>query len=479
MAPEGGYRPPDGQGRGDERQRQISEIPSTSGLNGALMGAMPPTHNPRAAPPAAARRPLDSDSCATETGARMATFALIMSGGGARGAYEAGVLSYVLDELPRRLGRPVRFQIITGTSVGAIHACYVAATLGRPHTGRGLIDIWRSLEVRGVYHVGVGDVVGIPLRLLGLAGQRTMPAEGAIPERLTGLLDTLPLERLVRESIPWQDLRRQVDAGEVGAVAVTATEISSGKSVVWVDNREGVVRRWARDPFVIARPARLGPAHALASAAIPFLFPAPRIDGAYYCDGGLRLNTPLAPALRLGADRLLIVGLRHTPTPEEEAALAAPREANYSSLAYLGGKVLNALLLDHVDYDVDRLRLVNAILDTGARAYGPGFLPRINQVIEQMRGTPYRVVRAVYVLPPRDLAVMAAECLEAHRGGPGLRAWLSDAALRYAVHGIPGEADLLSYLYFDRCYAHHLIELGQADAEARADELVEFFRDGG
>jgi len=189
----------------------------------------------------------------------MARFALIMSGGGARGAYEAGVLSYVLDDLPRRLERPVRFQILTGTSVGAIHACYVAATLGRPHAGRGLIDIWRSLEVRGVYQVGVGDVVGIPLRLLGLAGQRTMPAEGAIPERLTGLLDTLPLERLVRESIPWDDLRRHVDAGEVDAVALAATEISSGKSVVWVDNREGAVRRWARDPFVIARPARLGP----------------------------------------------------------------------------------------------------------------------------------------------------------------------------------------------------------------------------
>jgi len=409
----------------------------------------------------------------------MARFALIMSGGGARGAYEAGVLSYVLDDLPRRLERPVRFQILTGTSVGAIHACYIAATLGRPHAGRGLIDIWRSLEVRGVYQVGVGDVVGIPLRLLGLAGRRTMPAEGAIPERLTGLLDTLPLERLVRESIPWDDLRRHVDAGEVDAVAVAATEISSGKSVVWVDNREGAVRRWARDPFVIARPARLGPGHALASAAIPFLFPAPRIDGAYYCDGGLRLNTPLAPALRLGADRLLIVGLRHMPTPAEEAALAAHREANYSSLAYLAGKVLNALLLDHVDYDVDRLRLVNAILDTGARAYGPDFLRRINQVIEQMRGTPYRVVRDVYVLPSRDLSVMAAECLEAHRGGAGLRAWLSDAALRYTVRGIAGEADLLSYLYFDHCYAEHLIELGRADAEARADELVTFFRDDG
>src|SRR5213076_3605516 len=118
------------------------------------------------------------------------------------------------------------------------------------------------LERERVEEAGQALGDGIPLRLLGLAGQRTMPAEGAIPERLTGLLDTLPLERLVRESIPWDDLRRHVDAGEVDAVAVAATEISSGKSVVWVDNREGAVRRWARDPFVIARPARLGPGHA-------------------------------------------------------------------------------------------------------------------------------------------------------------------------------------------------------------------------
>ncbi len=404
-------------------------------------------------------------------------FALVMSGGGARGAYEAGVLSWVLDELPGRIGRPIRFEIITGTSVGAIHACYVAATLGRAGSGRRLVDIWTSLEVSGVYRVGVGDVVGIPLRLLGLAPQTRRPSVGGIPDRLTGLLDTAPLERLVRDSIAWPDLRRHVDSGEVEAVAIAATEIGSGKSVVWVDNREGTVRRWARDPFVIARPAHLGPEHALASAAIPFLFPAPRIDGGFYCDGGLRLNTPLAPALRLGADRLLIVGLRHVPTPAEEAELAAHREGNYGSLSYLAGKVLNALLLDHVDYDVDRLRLVNAILDTGVRAYGPDFLRRINVVIEELRGTPYRVVKNLYLLPSRDLSVIAADCLAHHRRPAGVRAWLSDAALRYAIHGIVAEADLLSYLYFDRCYTGHLIELGRGDAEAHADELAAFFED--
>ena len=420
------------------------------------------------------RRPADLPATAAGAPRR---FALVMSGGGARGAYEAGVLSYVLDDLPRRLGRPARFQIITGTSVGAIHACFVAATLGRPGAGRRLIDIWHSLEVGGVYRVGMSDVVGIPLRLLGLRRAGTRPPEGSIPERLTGLLDTMPLERLVRDRIPWADLRQHVDSGEIEAIAVAATEIGSGKSVVWVDNREHAVRRWAHDPFVIARPAALGPEHALASAAIPFLFPAPRIEDSFYCDGGLRLNTPLAPALRLGADHLLIVGLRHAPTPEEEARLAVHREANYSSVTYLAGKVLNALLLDHVDYDVDRLRLVNAILDTGTRAYGPEFLTRINAVIEELRGTPYRVVRNVYLLPSRDLAVIAADCLEHHHRADGLRAWFSDAALRYAVHGIAAEADLLSYLYFDRCYADHLIELGRADAEAHADELAAFFAD--
>jgi len=403
-------------------------------------------------------------------------FALVMSGGGARGAYEAGVLSYVLDELPGRLGAPLRFRIVTGTSVGAIHACYVAASLGQPGAGARLLDIWRALEIGGVYRLGLRDVAGLPLRLLGLTRPRTAPAEAGIPERLTGLLDSLPLERIVRERIAWDDLRRNLDTGVLEAVAVTATEIASGKSIVWVDNREGVVRRWARDPFVLARPTRLGPGHALASAAIPFLFPAPRIDGAYYCDGGLRLNTPLAPALRLGADRLLIIGLRHVPTATEEAALAAHHEASFGSLIYLGGKVLNALLLDHVDYDVDRLRLVNAILDTGVRTYGPAFLARINETVEELRGTPYRVVRNVYILPSRDPGVMAAECLAAHRHPAGLRAWLSDAALRYTVHGAAAEADLLSYIYFDGCYADHLIALGRADAAAHEDELLAFFR---
>lgn len=399
-------------------------------------------------------------------------FGLVLSGGGARGAYEVGVLGFLLDELPRRLGRPLQVDVVTGTSVGAIHACYVAASLGQPDAGARLAEVWKQLHVSGVYQLGIGDVIALPRRLLGLGSVAVETEDG-----LMGLLDTAPLEKLVRETIPWERLRENIDRGMPDALAVAATDIATGKSVVWIDRHGGRIDGSARDPFVLPRLTRIDANHALASAAIPFLFPALKVDGSYFCDGGLRLNTPLAPALRLGVDRLLVVGLRHLPTPAEEAALAPAREESYASLTYLAGKVLNALLLDHIDYDVDRMQLVNAILEAGTKAYGPDFLPTINHTIASLRGTGYRVVRNIYLTPSRDLGVMASECLEHQDEARTLRAWLSEAVIRYAVHGVAQEADLLSYLFFDRCYASHLIELGRADAEARADELVALFGD--
>lgn len=400
-------------------------------------------------------------------------FGIVLSGGGARGAYEVGVLAWLLEELPRHLGRPPRIDVFTGTSVGAIHACWLAASGDAPDAGPRLESIWRSLEVAGVYRMRLRDLLAIPRRALGLGSTDPTPQS----DRLAGLLDTRPLERLVRETVAWDRLRSRIDGGAVEAVAIAATEIATGRSVVWVDRREPGAPVWPNDPFVIARPADLTPEHALASAAIPFLFPALRVDGEFFCDGGLRLNTPLAPALRLGCDRLLVIGLRHVPTPAEDAALAEGRTANYTSLTYLAGKVLNALLLDRIDYDVDRLRLTNAVLEAGVRAYGPGFLPHINATVEQVRGAPYRVVDTVYLRPSQDLGILAAECYAHQQQPEDLRAWISEAVLRYAVHGIAAEADLLSYLLFDACYASHLITLGRADAARRAEELVALFAD--
>jgi NTE family protein len=399
-----------------------------------------------------------------------------MSGGGARGAYEAGVLSYIFDEVAPRLGRPVHFDIITGTSVGAIHACWVAATQEDPDAGRKLVALWRSLSLDKVFPVGAAEVVRVPWRLLGFGDASGLlhPRAEQAPDRLPGLFDTSWIESTVLQGLPWQDLRRNIDEGRLDALAIAATEIATGRSVVFVDTPDGTAPRWANNPFVVARAARIGPTHALASAAIPLIFPAVRVDGAYCYDGGLRLNTPLAPALRLGADRVLVIGLRYQRTPVEEDRIARGRLANYASLTYLAGKALNALLLDRVEHDVDRLRLFNAILERGVRAYGPEFLARINEPIAAMRSNPYRIVEDLFLRPSKDIGAIAADCLE-HQRSHSVREWLSRNMARYAGRGAVGEADLVSYLFFDRCYIDHLIELGRHDAEQFSDDLVKFF----
>jgi NTE family protein len=390
------------------------------------------------------------------------------------------VLRYILDVLPKRLGRRVRFDIVTGTSVGAVHACYVAGMVGQREPGRPLADIWQSLSAENVYNLGVADMLSAPLKMLGFGAPAWGPAAAGeeSADRLPGVLNTEPLETLVRTQIPWANIRRHIDSGTVSALAVAATEISTGRTVVFVDNASGEVDSWAHDPFVEARAAHIGPRHAIASAAIPLLSPLVRVNGAYYCDGGLRLNTPLAPALRLGADRVLVIALRPEPrllNGEQHDPSAGHREADFTRPTYLAGKVLDALLLDHVDYDLDRLRLFNAILTSGKRAYGNAFLKRINEPITARRGLPYRIVRELCIRPSRDLGEIAFECAENRPWAPGLRAYLTGAMVRYVARGTPGEGDLLSYVLFDHSYAEQLINLGMTDAEACRDELVDFF----
>lgn len=406
------------------------------------------------------------------------SIALVLSGGGARGAYEAGVLAYLLEELPVKLGHQVQFDVITGTSVGGVHAAYLAAHGRDADAGRRLRQVWLSLSFERVFTPRrVGDLLRSPLRLLGLGSQPPPlpPTKSGIPERLPGLFDTAWLERIILENIDWVRLRQRIDARELDALALTATEIATGRSVVFVDRADTSVPTWGHDPFVVARPTQIGPAHVLASAAIPLFFPALRIDRTYYCDGGLRLNTPLAPAVRLGAERVLVVSLWHARTPAEEDRLARKREAAYSSLSYLAGKALNALLIDRVEQDLQRLRMLNAIFEGGRKLCGSDFLERVSALLAPDSGREYRIIRDCVIRPSRDLGEIAEQCLR-HRGrSASLREWLSRNVAWAVTRGTISEADLLSYVYFDSCYAAHLIELGWKDAAEAAPELVRFF----
>jgi len=404
---------------------------------------------------------------------------VVLSGGGARGAYEAGVARYLIEELPRRLGRPVEIDILCGTSVGAIHACYLAATAHEDASRGGrLVDLWKSMRINDVLPLSMRDVLRIPRRLLGLRRIADAIRSGEAPDRLYGLLNTRELERFVVRAMPWRQIRRNVRAGRVEAVCIAATQIATGQVAIFIENNRRQLPRWTRDPTIVPRPTNLTPHHALASASIPMLFPAVRIGSTYYADGGLRLNTPLAPALRLGADRVLVIALRPEPRQANEATLAEARIEDYANPVFLFGKVLNALLLDPIDTDLSRMRLMNEILEDGEKAYGSEFLDRINTVANRERGTPFKKIDDLVIRPTADLGKLAGQVLQNMND-----AQLTSPLLRLAARGLTGgpsrtpESDLLSYLLFDGNFLAPLTELGYADARAHEEELAAFFTD--
>jgi NTE family protein len=209
----------------------------------------------------------------------------------------------------------------------------------------------------------------------------------------------------------------------------------------------------------------------LASAAIPLIFPPVAIDGHLHCDGGLRLNTPMAPAIHLGAGRIFAVGVS-SPVSIGAPALA---QGVYPGAPFLLGKVLNAFLLDHLAMDLVELERINHFLRDGMQVFGPTFLERMN-ALQAARGEPRRrLVHHIAVRPSVDLGRIAAEHIRSHRVRFGRM--LGRTLLRLLDVGEGADSDIASYLMFDGEYAKKLIELGRADARARRDEIAAFLFD--
>ena len=397
--------------------------------------------------------------------------ALVLSGGGSRGAYEAGILRYVRKDLARQLGGQLPIDIVTGTSVGAINGCFVAATQDDPARQADILcDAWRSLRIESLISLKAGDVLRAGRLLLGAVPPAPKP--GAY--RYGGVLDTTGLERFVVRTIPWRGIRRNLAEHRLLSLAVSATQVGSGHTMVFIDTAEGMPRSRSRNILVQHRSAAIGPRHALASAAIPLLFPAVRVGQRFYVDGGLRQNTPMSPAIRLGADRLLIVSLRHAGAYEAAPEIEDEREIAYPKPLFLAGKALNAMLLDHTDYDLDRMRRLNAIMDAGTRAFGSDFLPIINRELSGIRGAPLRNIQAVHIRPSQDIGAIASDFL--HNGKVNLRGRVAKRLVARLVRSEAAhENDLLSYLLFDGEFADALIQLGYHDAAAHEEQLARLF----
>ena len=362
----------------------------------------------------------------------------------------------------------VHFDILCGTSVGAITSCFLAASADVPEDqGRDLSSFWTHLELEKVYRVDGEDLWTITRKLWNLARAEDRPGW-----RIYDLLHLAPLEELVRTRIPWPRISANLARGKLSALSVSTTRIVDGKTVVFVQTKEGGVPPWSRDPFTEAREAVIGSEHALASAAIPMLFKSVKIGDEYFCDGSVRQNTPLSPALRLGAERALILSLRYRPPGEVPPP--KPMEA-YPSTPVLMGKVLNALMLDHTEYDLDRMRRFNAILRTGEATFGSDFLPKMNETVRQMRGQPYRLVKDLVIRPSRDLGELASTQAKAKKLVNDKSGFPTRMLQRLTQSQLFSSADMASYLLFDGDYARVLIELAMEDAHAQRDALIDFF----
>ncbi len=390
--------------------------------------------------------------------------ALVLSGGGARGAYEAGVLLYLLKDFPKVLGRPVRFDILTGTSVGAINACFLGVYADHEdYNVDQLVEYWATLRLPRVFHFGVDDIVKIPGWAL-----------GRVPLKKSALLDARPLTELVSSAVPWSSLPVNIDKGHLEAVTLSATDLATGTSLFFTHRKGGQPLPQGSDPYVVHQPAVIGPQHALASAAIPILFPPVMLDGRLLVDGGVRMNTPLSPALRLGADRMLVVSLRAPSPTFGMSDPFAPVTPN-PNLPYLLGKSLSALMLDRLSYDCQRLTRINSMIRHGMEVYGEAFMDKINESIAPMRGVPYRLVKDMILGPSQDIGTLAIDCMK--RKGNQMQGMPARMLQTFMGLGTLSESDLMSYLLFDGAYTQELMDLGYKDTQAFREELLMFFND--
>lgn len=386
----------------------------------------------------------------------------MLAGGAARGAYEVGVLEHIVDRVARDVGHEITFDILSGTSVGAINACCLAAWADEPR-GRvaRLSTVWTGLRMNEVLRPtgGVFDIVR------GLFGKH--------PAQATSLFDPTPLEQLILSAIPFDRIDKNLRAGRVQALTVSSTQVATGRTVVFVQRRHARPAAWPSTAFMTPKSVRMRAIHALASSAVPLLFPAVPIHGRWYCDGGIRQNVPLSPARRLGATHMVVLNPKHETRIDADRTLEFAREDAFPNPLFLLGKTLNALLLDRIDNEIDRLEKINDILDAGERRFGPGFAEALSEELGYPKGAALRPVRTIHVRASRNIGRMCAEFVRSPEfKAPGM---LGRVMRRLAEGETSRENDLLSYLLFDGAFARQLVELGRADAQAKHEELCALF----
>jgi NTE family protein len=373
--------------------------------------------------------------------------ALVLPGAGARGAYQVGVLKAIASLLPKGARNP--FAIISGTSAGAINAAVLASRAA--NFERAIADmerVWCNFRANQVYRTDNWTMLKTSLHWLA-----ALVFGGLGVANPQSLLDNTPLRALLERDVRFPRIAKAIERGHLEALAVTASAYTTARSVTFFQARQSL-QGWSRVRR-IGKPTILNMDHLIASAAVPFIFPPVRIGGEYYGDGSMRHRAPLSSAIHLGADRMLVIGVRAErpdPEPPADAEPAVP------SLAQLGGYMLDTLFMDGLYTDLERLSRINRLLEqTGPRRVTQG-------------GTELRPLHTLVIVPKDDVREVAAR--HAHELPRALR-----LLLRGLGAGDRGGMQLVSYLLFESGFTRELVAMGFRDALAMEEELRAFLFD--
>lgn len=380
---------------------------------------------------------------------------LVLTGGGARAAYQVGVLQQIIA-LGRAAGATERnpFRIICGTSAGAINACALACAADSIADGVDrLVEVWGGFHAHHVYRSNLTQMIASGARWVSLVSLGWIFAQRRLRPR--SLLDNAPLAELLRRKIDFSRLPALMAEGHLQGVAVTASSYGSGDHATFYQSLRDI-EPWVRHQRLAMRCA-LDHRHLMASSAIPFVFPAVPIEGpqgrTYFGDGSMRQTAPIAPAIHLGADRLLVIGAGRA----QEAA-PQPVEVGDPSLAQIAGHALSSIFLDALAADVERLQRINRTLSLMSEA--------------QRRQSGLRPIELLFISPSERLDAIAAR--HAHALPLTVKSLLRILGSDPGSGRMQGSA-LISYLLFEADYTRELMALGRADALAQADEIRRFF----
>ncbi len=368
--------------------------------------------------------------------------ALVLGGGGARGAYQAGLLRQIARRYPH-----LRIPILVGVSAGAVNTIHLAAHRGTfEESTDALVRQWLSLSPEQVYRVDARSLLNNVIRssyglLSGDAGER---------ERARGMVDTAPLRDFLKRTLERDPdgslpgIRYNLDRGTLNAVALSATSYTTGESVTWVEGRRPVL--WER-PQRRSEAVRLGVDHVLASASLPIFFPAERVGNQWYGDGGIRLTAPLSPALHLGASRIITISTRSI----DSKVIDSTEDPIYPPPAQVLGTLYNAVFLDVIDQDVIRMDMIN----------------RLVKRVPPERREGMRVIDILVMRPSVDLGQLAREY------EPRL-----PRVFRFLTRGLgtrkSTSPDILSLVMFQEDFLRRVIELGEEDAERHHSRIAAF-----